>query len=421
MTDPVRLGIVGCGGMGRRHLTGLVELDRADHRPVELVGACDPNLDNAEHLAAEAEDLLGRRPRVFPSAAAMIAANLEVEAADCTVDTGSHHRVASELLDLGLHTLCEKPLALTIRGCRNIESAARRSGRVLSVAENFRRDPMNRLVRALVADGAIGAPQYFSEVTIGGRDDILITPWRHMKLAGALPVDAGVHSADILQYLFGPVRSASGISRLFEPRRYNRHTAGPGGFYERWAASMPDQIEPDGEDALFGLFTFENGAVGQWTEHHAGHGLTVRSRHLFGTRGSIIAPGDRNGNAVRLVLDDGTDIADDRVLSFAPSYRLEPLAAELFGEERPWTYRFDFPTTDRKLLALEYDEFARCIRTGQRPEVDAPTAIQALALVYALYESSLAGRVVGVGEVAQGTVDAYQRGIDQALGLLVGT
>lgn len=420
MTDPVRLAIVGCGGMGRRHLTGLAELARADPGSVALVAACDPNLENAEYLADEAQDLLGRRPRVFPSAAEMSGSAPEVEAADCTVDTGSHHRVATELLDLGLHTLCEKPLAITIRGCRLVEAAAERSERVLSVAENFRRDPMNRLVRALVEDGAIGAPQYFSEVSISGRDDILITPWRHMKLAGALPVDAGVHSADILQYLFGPVRSASGSARLFERRRYKRQTAGPGGFYERWAATMPDQIEPDGEDAIFGLLTFENGAVGQWTEHHAGHGLAVRSRHLFGTRGAIVAPGDRNGRPVRLLLDDGTDISDEGILERAPSYRLEPLAAELFGDDRPWTYSFDFATTDRKLLALEYAEFSRCIRTGQRPEVDAGTAIQALALVYALYESSRAGRRVELNEVKQGEIDEYQRDIDEALGLLAG-
>ncbi|MFZ0214652.1 MAG: Gfo/Idh/MocA family oxidoreductase, partial [Candidatus Dormiibacterota bacterium] len=408
MTDPLRLAIVGCGGMGRRHLTGLGELARSTHRSVELVAVCDPQLDNAEYLAGEAEGLLGRRPHVYPSAAAMVAAEPDVEAADCTTDTGSHHRVAAELLELGLHTMCEKPLALTIRGCRKIEAAARRAGRVLSIAENFRRDPMNRLIRALIDDGVIGAPQFFGEVSVGGRDDILITPWRHMKLAGALPVDAGVHSADILQYLFGPVRSASGSARLFERRRYRRGTAGPGGFYERWAASMPEMIEPDGEDAIFGLLTFQNGAVGQWTEHHAGHGLRLSSRHLFGTRGAIVAPGDRNGRPVRLVLDDGTDIADAGILELVPSYRLNPLAAELFGSERPWTYGFDFPTTDRKLLALEYDELATCVRTGARPEVDAETAIQDLALVYSLYESSVAGRAVELAEIASGTVDAYQ-------------
>ncbi len=415
MTEPLRLAIVGCGGMGRRHLAGLAELARSSARSVRLVAVCDPRPDNANNLAQEAETLLGARPHVYASAPEMMMAEPELEAAGCTTDTGSHHLVASELLDLGLHTLCEKPLALTLRGARMIEERARAAGRVLSVAENFRRDPMNRLVRALVDGGAIGTPRLIVEQAIGGRDAILITPWRHRKLSGAMPVDAGVHSADLIQYFFGPVRQASGTVRLFEPVRRKRQTAGPGGFYERWAQDMPDEIEADGEDAIFGVLDFESGAVGQWTDNHAGHGLAVRSRQLFGSTGSIVAPGDRTGDAVRLVLDDGRDLAGEGVLDHAPGYRLEPLAAELFGAERPAAYDLDFATTDRKLIALEYDELARCVRTGAAPEVDAEVAVRDLALVYALFESSVAGRALSLQDVISGAVDEYQGEIDRQL------
>src|SRR5215211_5031216 len=102
--EPVRLAIVGCGGMGRRHLAGLAELARCGERAVELVAVCDLNERNAHDLADEA-------------------------------------------------------LALPTRGCTRIIAAAQRSGKILSVAENFRRDPMNHLVRALLDDGAIGDRQ----------------------------------------------------------------------------------------------------------------------------------------------------------------------------------------------------------------------------------------------------------------------
>ena len=36
MAERVRLAIVGCGGMGRRHLAGLADLTRTDHCNVEL-------------------------------------------------------------------------------------------------------------------------------------------------------------------------------------------------------------------------------------------------------------------------------------------------------------------------------------------------------------------------------------------------
>jgi predicted dehydrogenase len=417
MTQPIRLAIVGCGGMGRRHLAGLAELSRAGYQELELVAVCDPNLANAERLADEAETLLKARPRIFGDAATMVAQVEGLEAAGCTTDTGSHHRVAAELLDLGLHTLCEKPLALTVRGCLRVIAAAKRSGKVLSVAENYRRDPMNRLVRALIDGGAVGRPQFVLEVSVGGRDDILITPWRHMKLAGTMPLDAGVHNADILQYCFGPAESCSGEVCLFERRRYRRGTDGPGGYYGPWAGDMPAEIEPDGEDAMFGLIRFANGAVGQWTDHHAGHGLRFATRRLYGTRGSIVAPGDRNGRPVRLTLDDGTDIEDEQILAFAPGYRLGPMAAALFGTDRPWSYQLDFPATDRKLIALEYAELASCIRRGEQPEVDGATALRAVALVYALFESDRAQRPVTISEVESGAVDAYQREIDEHLGL----
>jgi predicted dehydrogenase len=323
---------------------------------------------------------------------------------------------ATNALELGMHTLCEKPLALTIRGCKRIIDAARRNGRILSVAENFRRDPMNRLVRALIDDQAIGQPQFIIDAEIGGRDSILITPWRHMKLSGTISLDAGVHNADILQYYFGEAESAFGQVRLFEKTRVRRATEGPGGFYAKWA--MPESIQPTGEDAIFGQITFANGALGQWINHHAGHGEALRQRKVFGTRGSITAPGDRNGRPVQLFVDDIGAITDEKVLEYAPSYRLDPVAASLFGGERIWRYGFDFPTTDRKLLALEYYELARCVRTGSTPEVSGVVGMRDVALVYALFESDRLGRPVTIAEVESGAADAYQREIDEEIGLI---
>ncbi|MGH2615263.1 MAG: Gfo/Idh/MocA family protein [Thermomicrobiales bacterium] len=416
--EPIRLAIVGCGGMGRRHLAGLTELQRRGERSMNLVAVCDLNEHNAADLAAEAHAHLGNRPAVFTKLATMVRESEGLEAAACTTDTASHHRVATDLLYLGLHTLGEKPLALTIRGCNQIIAAAERNGKILSVAENYRRDPINRLVRALIADGAIGAPQFIMETAVRGRDTMIITPWRHQKLTGTITLDAGVHNADILQYYFGQAASAFGQSRLFEKTRVARETAGPGGFYAKWAASLPPTIAATGEDAIFGLITFATGALGQWVDHHAGHGEPFQHRMVFGTRGSIAAPGDRNGRPVRLVLDDSTDIADERVLEYAPSYRLDDVATAVFGEARPWTYPFDFATTDRKLIALEYAELAACIRAGDAPEVDGATARRAVALVYALFESQVAGQPVTIADIEGSVVDGFQREIDSHYGLV---
>lgn len=414
MTELVNMAIVGCGGMGRRHLAGVAELAKSSLNNVRLAAVCDLDPDKAAAMADEAATLLGTRPRPYSDVAQMAREVEGLQGADCTTDTPAHHRVSVALFENGLHAMCEKPLALTMRSCDVIIEAAKRHGRILSVAENFRRDPINRLARALIDEGAIGEPRFVMETFVGGRDEMFITPWRHMKLTGALTLDAGVHNADILQYYFGAPVSAYGQTRLFEPRRKKSPNL------PAWwdGKQFPDVIEPTGEDAMFGILNFEGGRTGQWVYNYAGHGEKFEHRRVFGGRGSFAAPGDRNGRPIRLTLDDGTDVEDGRVLDYAPNFRLSPIAADLFGGERLWTYDFNFAETDRKIIALEYHEFAECILNGTQPEVDGVAAKRAMAMVYALFESQLAGRPVTIEEVETGVVDAYQREIDVHLGLV---
>jgi hypothetical protein len=101
-----------------------------------------------------------------------------------------------------------------------------------------------------------------------------------------------------------------------------------------------------------------------------------------------------------------------------PSYRLEPLAAELFGGERVWTYSFEFNDTDAKLLALEYHELGECVLHGKTPEVTGEEGRADLALNYAPFEAGRLGRPVTLDDLVSGRADAYQREVDEQLGLL---
>src|SRR4051812_46633719 len=421
MTEPLKIALVGCGGIGRRHLRGISTLYQSSFSNVELVAICDLNQENADFLADEAAELLGSRPRVYADIATMAREIPDLQAASVTTDAGSHHAVAVACLDAGLRLLCEKPLAVTLRGCNRIVEAAQRADKIVSVAENYRRDPINRLVRALIDDGAIGQPRLMFETSVNGRDRIVITPWRHMKQTGTIALDAGVHNADILRYYLGEVRSVYGESRLHEKVRRNTGSAGPGGFYARWAPNFPDTIEPTGEDALYAHISFESGAIGQWTYDAAGHGQPLRGRTVHGSKGSLQSPGDRNGRPVRLPLDDGTVIDDERILDYAPSYRLSPLATELFGGERVWTYTLDLNDVDPRIVATEYYELGECIRTGAQPEVTADQGRADVALVYAPFEAGRLGRAVTLDELIEGRADAYLREIDAMLGLLDGS
>ena len=424
MPERIPIALVGCGGMGRRHLRGLVHLASSSHSNIDLVAVCDINQDNATFAAIHQAFLdhcviFFRDQIMTPDQHIAFAHRFgRISVHPYAPALSGHPEISLAAIARGIHVLCEKPLALTVRGCWLIVDAAKRAGCIVSVGENYRRDPINRLARALIAGGAIGTPRLMIETSIGGKDAIAITPWRHMKHAGTIVVDAGIHYADILRFYLGEVRSIYGEVRLHEKVRYNTGSAGPGGYYARWSSDFPDQVEPTGEDALYAQLIFESGAIGQWISDYAGHGRPSRARQVFGSLGSLDCPGDRNGRPIVLHLDDGTATDDGRILEHAPGYRLEPLAAELFGGERVWTYNFEFNDTDARLLALEYHELAACVSAGNQPEVTAQEGLADLALTYAPFEAGRLGRPVMLAEVANGRVDGYQREIDVALGLV---
>ena len=413
----IPMAIVGCGGMGGRHLLGLKELYETDMCNVQLVAACDVRQDNAEHLADDAERLLGRRPFVFGDMADMVAAVPDLQAVDITTDSGSHHSVACAAFDLGLHVLCEKPLALTIRGCNRIIEAQEQSGKVLSVAENYRRDPMSRLTKALLDVGAVGDLYVFLDISAGSGNRIIITPWRHKKNMGGMLLDGGVHNADMMLYYLGDVSQVYAKTQLWEPTRYKSTGGGVSGFYERWYSEMPDSIEATAEDTSVSVLAFENGVIGQWTQFYAGHGKGFGGKVIYGSKGSLRPGGTRNGVSPALHLDGKEEITGQALLDLVPDFHLDAITARLFGGDRLPSYDLPFPEADRKLLAVEYHELGECVLTGKAPEVDGSVGRKAVALCYAAFESGVLDRPVTLGEIESERTAVYEADINDHLGI----
>lgn len=417
---PIRLAIVGCGGMGHRHLYGLAELHRAGWQEFALVGACDPVQANADSLASEAAAFFGSRPHVVSNLAELAATG--VEAVDITTTPRSHHVLAADALARGWHVLVEKPMGLTARACGIIRSAATASGRVLSVAENYRRDPVNRLAKALLAAGAIGQPRLVIHHSIGGADQMLISVWRHQKDQSGVLIDVGVHYADMLEYLLGEIELVYAQTRLHEPLRRNPVAEGgtlanPAAIYERFQREMPATFAATAEDAAYGTLLFKNGVVGQYVEDHAGHGESVWARQIYGSQGSLSLPNDRSGEAITLQRAGQAPLTGEALLELVPDFRLDPVTASLFGGERLAGYQIPFAETDRKLLAIEYADFAQAIRGEHPAEVNAEQGARSVAVSYALLESGVLGRAVAVAEVLDDQISDYQRPINESLGL----
>ena len=419
----VELAIVGCGGMGRRHVHGLAELRRAlggrdDVAPLSLTVVIDRDPDRAAALAGEAETLLGQRPLIRDDLEA-VAREGSANAVDICTATESHHILGVAAARAGFHLFIEKPLAATIRGATAIIAAARDAKLTLGVAENIRREPVNRLVRALIEAGAIGEIRFVLDLSFGGGDAILLTPWRHRRLTGGTLLDVAVHNGDVIEYLAGPVASVTGAIRLDEPtrRRPARMPVASAAFYEGWQADLPERVEADAPDVGFALLSFASGASGQWTIHQAAHGQKRSLRTIYGSTGSIELPPDRSGQAPVLVTGTGECITGDDLLHLLPDYALPPVEAAIWGSSRLAHTAGDFAEIDRRLVAIELHDFAQAVATNASPEVNGEDGRRNIALFYAIAESAAAGEPVAVEAVARGAVHTYQDDIDTDLGL----
>jgi len=410
--DRIRLGLVGCGGMGTRHLYGLRELAQTPFDNVELCGLCDVRRENADLAAEEAEKLLGIRPQVFTSLGEMAQELPDLDAVDVVTDPSVHQDVVCEALDAGLHVMVEKPMAVTVKACRQMVESAGRNNRILSVAENFRRDPSARLVRHLLATGAIGTPYMALFHSQSAGDHIFITPWRHLKERGGFLLDMGVHFTDMIRYQLGDIDEVYGDVRLIEPvRRKSGLITADYTFYRRRAEAMDIEIDPTAEDTSQAMFKMENGVTVSWMAGISGHGGSGRQL-ILGDRGCIEGFGTRGGR-VSLKLADREAMTQEQILETVEDFELDPLTSHLFpsgvsaGDDR----------ADWKLIAIEYHELAEAVAHGRNVEVNGTEGLKDVAAIYAIFESHRAGRAVKLSEVETCQVYEYQAEIDAALGI----
>jgi predicted dehydrogenase len=318
-----------------------------------------------------------------------------VDAVDITTEVGLHHTQALTCLEAGVHALVEKPLAITVRAARQMVQAARQHSLSLAVCENARFNRTVRIAKWLVERGDLGRPQMTSWTALGTAmwsPDRWVgnSSWRHRKLigAGGASLDIGPHLFHRLRMLCGEVESVAAFARVFEPTRYLKDADGV----------VIDTVACDADDAFMALATFASGAIGQLSFSFAGHGEAMNPTGpiLYGTRGCI------KGESV--FLDGAAPTTLDEHFSqhgAAEAARLFPLGmSDAFG--------------------LLIGDWLRSIREGRLAETGGEEGLRDLAASFAIVEASQAGRAVRLDEVLDGTVDAYQRELDEHYGLLTG-
>ena len=417
----LKLGIIGCGGMGFRHMQGICELMKSS-KIMKLEAVCDLHESAANHVASKAEEITGEKPKVFTGLDRMLKES-EIDVLDIVTDTRTHHKFAIEAMEHGVNVMTEKPMGVTLKACRKMMESRKRNNVKLAIAENYRRDPMNRLVKELIENGAIGRPQMLLDISVSGGGNLMhATGWRAKKvMAGSLILEQGVHVSDLILYFMGDADSIYASTGIMQKERVVGKR--PPSIEQFYGHRVEDQIEGqskviiDAEDTAFSVINFESGAIGQMTMTNAANGFGFGNETIHGTEGTIKLPGSRNGNSPIIYRDNMSNpITGDELLRLVPDWELDDITSLYFdGNKKMSSYNYPFEEVDRKLIAIEMHDLAEAVINDSTPEVDEIVGIKALSLAYGALESGETGQIVKLKDIETGKVNQYQSEIDSEL------
>ena len=197
----IKAGIVGCGGIARAHAQGYRATGKA-----ELTAFCDVELDRAKAFADEFGG------QAYGSPQEMLKKGVVDVVSVCTPPS-SHEEHTCRALEAGLHVCCEKPLAHTSASAAAMVQCAKDTGNLLVTAFKFRFFPNVLWAKNLIDSGKAGTVVFARNIFAGHID--MSERWFSKKdiSGGGVMLDNGVHSIDLLRFLFGEVQGVFAVVR----------------------------------------------------------------------------------------------------------------------------------------------------------------------------------------------------------------
>lgn len=275
----VRVGLVGCGFMGRAHSNAFrqapVFFDLPDQPVLAAVCARGPGV--AERFAAQ-----------FGYASAetdwrRLVERPDIDLIDIATPNDQHAEMAIAAAQAGKMVMCEKPLGRNALESARMVAAVEAAGVANMVWYNYRRVPAVTLAKQLVADGRLGKIFHYrakflqdwtisAELPQGGA-----ALWRlDAAVAGSgVTGDLLAHCIDTAMWLNGGIAEVCGMTETFIRERPHQLTG---------------QVEPVTiDDASAFLARFANGSLGTFeaTRYARGH-KALYTLEINGERGSIM-------------------------------------------------------------------------------------------------------------------------------------
>ena len=191
-------GIIGCGRVSARHLDAAEQIEGA-----RLVAVADRELEKARAVSNDRAS----QPAAFSDYRDLLGV-AEVDVVVICLPTHLHADAAVAAARAGKHVFCEKAMAPTLRGCRDMMEAADTNGVKLTVGHSWRFFAPFQQARRLIDAGVVGDivaldGSFCGKATLPGdvRDDF----WRFQPGAQGhgYVVNFGCHYVDAARYLCG--------------------------------------------------------------------------------------------------------------------------------------------------------------------------------------------------------------------------
>src|SRR5258708_15293820 len=153
-----------------------------------------------------------------------------IEAIINTTPNSAHLETTMAAALAGKHVFLDKPIANTVSEGRVITEFCKKKGVILALGYQRPRESHFRWIRAQIDAGRFGklvnAAANISRDRLGKSD---LNSWRYTAagMPGGVMLQIGIHYADVLEYLLGPVKALNrSFSQLVLPR-HNPHSANP--------------------------------------------------------------------------------------------------------------------------------------------------------------------------------------------------
>ncbi|SDJ75272.1 inositol 2-dehydrogenase [Aliiruegeria lutimaris] len=182
----MRIGILGCGRIGRVHAGSVLALP-----DTRLVAVADAIHESARALADET----GSDAR---TAEEIVSAD-DIDAVVIATPTTTHYDLIHALASAGKAIFCEKPIDMSAARIRECIDAVNRANIPFMTGFNRRFDPNFARLQRLISEGEIGNVEI---VTILSRDPSP-PPHDYVRTSGGLFRDMMIHDFDMARFLLG--------------------------------------------------------------------------------------------------------------------------------------------------------------------------------------------------------------------------